>query len=159
MTLLIIATLASLIIVTAGGNASTFETYFGSFNAGIYLLGIANIAGLACGIIYLLKDYSKDAAIYYKAFLAFVTITCILNMYACYIYRKDNVAVAILFIKILILISMIIWDNLGEKVTWMLLAIIVAIDLYMAFTGNNSEDTIYKIIFILSKLVADGTIA
>jgi hypothetical protein len=159
MFLLIIATIISLIIAGINNNTTNFEGYFGSFTFGPYLLGIISIAALCCGIIYLLNDYSKKASVYYKAFLLLTATGSIINSYACYTYRGFGLSTALFFIKVMILVTMTFWDDLGKRNTWIIVAILTGIDLFIAFTGNPNENLTYKLVFLFYKLITDGTIA
>ena len=134
--------------------ASRLQTYFGSFSIGVYLISLINILSLVCGIVYLLKGYSKDAAIFYKAFIvlaALYTSSTVLTSLTSGVYYKAVLHV----IKVIIMLILVFGKNLGKRNTWILFSAIVLADVAVLLTSLHNPA---GIISQASQLLMDGTI-
>ena len=158
MSLLIVFVLVSTVATLAGVKTIDSQLFFDSFSAGVYILAILNIAALGCGIIYLLQGYSKKAASYYKAFMVLTAALSVLNIYSVYVFRGFCLGVILIAVKVILLLALAFWKDLGKRNTWILFAIIIGIDLYIFVSSNHQNYLLYRLAFVLSKLLMDGTI-
>ena len=163
--------MAVLIVLNAIGLA-TFASLLSTSTGAILANAIMNIimmllimVMLGFGILYLLNEYGKKGAIYYKVFLILQVIITIITILTDYLFAYMNVALiirCILYIfKAFILLVLAFWKDLGKKKTWILFYVLLGIDLvalviaiiYMASTAFN-----FTIISFITALVADGTL-
>ena len=134
--------------------ASQLKTWFGSFSIGVYLISLINILSLVCGIVYLLKGYSKDAAIFYKAFIvlaALYTTSTVLTSLISNAYYKAILHV----IKVIIMLILVFGKNLGKRNTWILFCAMVIADVIVLLLSLRVPA---GIISQASQLLMDGTI-
>lgn len=120
---------------------------------------------LTVGIVYLLKQYGKQAASFYKAFLILHVSVAVMTTVIYVFFSEPNVLYItgsiIYAVKIAILLILAFWRDLGKKKTWILFYILLSLDLailllaivYMAINGFN-----ITFMGFVSALVADGTI-
>ena len=136
-----------------------YNPSFGSYEVGIYCIALLNVLALVCGLIYLLRGYSKNAAGFYRAFLMFTAAFLLLTVI--YNFMVDGFAVGIILriVKILILFVMVFGKDLGKKTTWILFGVMVVIDVVNELTGNDQSILAYRMVSLVSELVMDGTIA
>lgn len=121
---------------------------------------IVNILALGCGIVYLVRGYSKQAADYYKAFLLLTVLANVVLLVVTVMLPGSTGASLLLILKIILLILLAAWQNLGRRNSWIVLAILVAADLIVGFFIPSADGTVrYQISAALSRLIIDGTIA
>ncbi|MBR4257009.1 MAG: hypothetical protein IKQ18_07560 [Clostridia bacterium] len=120
---------------------------------------------LTVGIVYLLMQYGKQAASFYKAFLILHISVAVMTTVIYVFFSEPNVLYItgsiIYAVKIAILLILAFWRDLGKKKTWILFYILLSLDLailllaivYMAINGFN-----ITFMGFVSALVADGTI-
>ena len=120
---------------------------------------------LAIGMLYLFNEYSKRAAIYYKTFLLLLlcvtTIATLLDV--CFIELNALLIAKNVFYvaKIIDLLALAFWKDLGKKKTTMLAFILLAFDIlaivfwliHLASTGFD-----FNIMGASSAIVADVTV-
>lgn len=74
---------------------------------------------LSMGALYIIKNYSKMAAFYYKSFLLFLVVVTVLSILLDVFYVRMNgllIAKSILYsCKVVLLILLALWKDLGKK--------------------------------------------
>ena len=127
-----------------------------------------NILALACGIVYICKGYSKQAAGFYKAFMFFLAVASIPNIVINVLLGQDGssiihslpISIAIMVLKAAILLIFVFWKDLGRRNTWILFAVLLVLDVIYGFLFSDiSGIRAFRVVTILSRLVTDGTIA
>lgn len=125
------------------------------------LLHIFNVLALASGLIYLLKGYSKSAAIYYKVFMLLTAVSSVILSTAFITDFGFNVGSALLFVEIAILLILTFAKDLGKRNTWIFFgALLVLTLLYgILFAPKYFNYRFFVILTtIFSKLVLIGTV-
>ena len=150
---------------------ATHDTFVGDIL--VISISVLNIFALLAGFIYLQKNYSKPATILYKAFLlltAASNLLLIANLIVLYISRESLdtydiipimfiASITIMVIKFISLLIMAFGKDLGRGRTWTLFSIIFVIDLVYGTLFQSLETlNFYQVVFILSRLLLDGTI-
>jgi len=127
---------------------------------------IANIVALVFGILYVLNQYSKNAARYYKAFLLLHIIQTLLliGLDASSAKTLDYFsagALALLGMKVLFLLIVLFWKDFGESNTWKLFFILLFFDIAgsVLTIASSTGSLAFRIGGSISRLVLDGTIA
>ena len=158
MALMTVATLISIIVIFTGNKTDDFDVFFGSFNYGVFFAGIVNIAALVCGIIYVLKGYSKEAAGYYKAFLALVAVYALITTFTS-INQGIVIRIILKVVKIVLLLVLVFVKDLGKKKTWIIFAVMLAVDICVPFIAIDKQHFLgYRLVAHISKFLTDGTI-
>ena len=131
-------------------------------------VNVVNILALACGIVYICKGYSKQAAGFYKAFMFFLAVASIPNIVINVLLGQDGsaiihslpISIAIMVLKAAILLIFVFWKDLGRRNTWILFAVLLVLDVIYGFLFSDiSGIRAFRVVTILSRLVTDGTIA
>ncbi|MBR2523925.1 MAG: hypothetical protein IKE53_05745 [Clostridiales bacterium] len=132
--------------------------------ANIILMALVFIM-LVTGAIHLLKQYSKQAALYYKLFLILNVAVCLLTIFIDnFYYASHALMICISFLngaKILLLIYLAIGRDLGSKNTWMLFWLLIATDiikLILAVFYLNKVGFDISLTGYITALISDGTI-
>ncbi len=119
---------------------------------------------LITGILYLVHGYKKNAAVYYLAFILLLGLVNVLVVLIDVLYTQKTPLIIIKCIlysaKIIVLLIMAFGKNLGKKMTWTLLYVVVALDIagmivmliYMLQTGFD-----FAMIGVVAAIVADVT--
>ena len=151
-------------------DAQTLRSY-GIITAG---MSITSIAAICAGILYLVKGYRKAAAGFYKAFMVLAAISTVVflagTLFTVSAYRLDGsdtgsadplyiAGACIMAIKCILLCVLAFAKDLGKKLTWMLFCVLLALDLvYGCFFISPNSLIAMRIIFVMSRLLLDGTI-
>ena len=120
---------------------------------------------LACGVVYLLKGYNKQAAPYYKAFLLLHVGVCALTIIVdlCF-YKVTPLLICICVLTALKGIDLLILTfgkDLGKQKTWTLFYVILSIDiiaLILAVINMINVGFDFSFTGYVTGLIADGTI-
>ena len=132
------------------------------------IVNVVNLLALACGIIYICKGYSKQAAGFYKAFMFFLALASVPNIIvnvllsqgANAILQSLPLSIAIMVFKAAILLIFVFWKDLGRRNTWIFFAVLLILDIIYGFLFSDiSGIRAFRVVTILSRLVTDGTIA
>ena len=119
---------------------------------------------LITGILYLVHGYKKNAAVYYLAFILLLVLVNLFVVLIDVLYTQKTPLIIIKCIlysaKIIVLLIMAFGKNLGKKMTWTLLYVVVALDIagmivmliYMFQTGFD-----FALIGVFAAIVADVT--
>lgn len=163
--LMILFNTFSAIMILNGGGA---ESPSSAEQLSIYLYGIIsilNIIAFVCGIVYLLKRYSKQGAALYKAFMLLFFIIQLLYIWLniqsnSYAHLNNFVPSVILAsLRAIFFLVFAFWKNLGKRNTWIIFGVYFAMNIIsMLLFSDSSYVTLYIIISSLSGLVKDGTI-
>lgn len=123
------------------------------------------IVMLFMGIMYLLKEYSKQASFYYKAFLIFQVVVAVVVTITDDITPNMSgfiIAKCVLYaVKIVGLLLLAFWKNLGKQKTMIIFYIIFALDVAsLVLIILNMMNTAFEFSLIgpIAALVADGTL-
>ena len=128
------------------------------------LLMLVILAMLIMGALHLLKDYSKQAAKYFKAFLLLHIVVCALTIFIDLFFSAINTFLLFVTIrnacKAVILLALLFWRDLGKRKSWILCGVLFALDIAaLAFAlihmANVGFD--FSIMGYITALVADGT--
>jgi hypothetical protein len=161
MVLLCVISIVSAIIVFTGNIPSGFETSKEVYKTTTTLYGAAHVVNalaLVCGITYLLKGSGKSAATWYKALVMLVTLGVTLRLIGTLIYPGFNFAAGLMIGIILALLILCFVKNLGEKKSWIIFYILLALELVLAFVMFDKNEVMSSIAGNLSRLVLDGSI-
>ena len=149
-------------IVSAVNSKNTHDTFSNLTNV---ILMVFILLMLIMGAVYLLKGYSKQAAVYYKAFMLFHVGVCVISDIVNLFFYKTTalmVMISVLYVfKAFDLLIMVFGKDLGKKRTWILFYVIIGLDISalilavinMAKVGFDFSFTGY-----VTALIADGTI-
>lgn len=149
-------------IVEACNAASATETFKSLTNV---LLMLVILSMLIMGSLHLLKSYSKQAAVYFKAFLLLHVFVCALTVFVDLYFSAINAFLVFVTIrnvcKAILLLILTFWKNLGKQKTWVLFFILLALDVAalvsaLVHMANNGFD--FSIMGYITALIADGTI-
>ena len=120
---------------------------------------------LIMGSLYLLNDYSKKAASYYKAFLLLHVVVCVITIFVDLYFGETNtfyVSVSLLYaLRIIVLLALLFWKDLGQKRTWILfyaLLVIGFVTLAVALVHMSRAGFDFSITGYFTALLADGTL-
>ena len=120
---------------------------------------------LITGILYLVHGYKKNAAVYYLAFILLLGLVNVLVVLIDVLYTQMTPLIIIKCIvysaKIIVLLIMAFGKNLGKKMTWTLLYVVVALDIagmivMLIYMFQNGFD--FAMIGVVAAIVADVTI-
>ena len=123
------------------------------------------LAMLIVGTLYLLKGYTKQAAIYYKLFLvlnvAVNALTIVIDL-CFYHVTAWMVMISVLnACKIILLLLLGFGKDLGERKTWTIFYILLAVDslkLVLAIINMLGIGFDFSFMGYVTALIADGTI-
>lgn len=120
---------------------------------------------LITGILYLVHGYKKNAAVYYLAFILLLVLVNLFVVLIDVLYTQKTPLIIIKCIlysaKIIVLLIMAFGKNLGKKMTWTLLYVVVALDIagmivMLIYMFQNGFD--FAMIGVVAAIVADVTI-
>ena len=157
---------------TIGGAVKFIIDAVGSETSSALLSNITNIVLMAVifsmlimGAVYIIKDYSKQASVFYKAFLFLNVGVCVLSIIVNLVYYTVNplmIAICILYgFKALDLLILVFWKDLGQKRTWILFYVILGLDivaLILAVINMVNIGFDFSFTGYITALIADGTI-
>ena len=157
---------------TIGGAVKFIIDAVGSETSSALLSKITNIVLMAVifsmlmmGAVYIIKDYSKQASVFYKAFLFLHVGVCVLSIIVNLVYYTVNplmIAICILYgFKALDLLILVFWKDLGQKRTWILFYVILGLDivaLILAVINMVNIGFDFSFTGYITALIADGTI-
>ena len=157
---------------TIGGAVKFIIDAVGSETSSALLSNITNIVLMAVifsmlmmGAVYIIKDYSKQASVFYKAFLFLNVGVCVLSIIVNLVYYTVNplmIAICILYgFKALDLLILVFWQDLGQKRTWILFYVILGLDivaLILAVINMVNIGFDFSFTGYVTALIADGTI-
>ena len=119
---------------------------------------------LITGILYLVHGYKKNAAVYYLAFILLLVLVNLFVVLIDVLYTQKTPLIIIKCIlysaKIIVLLIMAFGKNLGKKMTWTLLYVVVALDIagmivMLIYMFQNGFD--FALIGVFAAIVADVT--
>ena len=123
-------------------------------------VNISNAIALACGIVYLFNGYGKSVADYYKLFLIYVAVNSLLIAGAIFIAVGFVVEEILLLAKIVLLVVLAMWKNLGKTKSWIVFILILGLDIALFITTLiSSEISIHILVSLVTSLALDGIIA
>ncbi len=120
---------------------------------------------LITGILYLVHGYKKNAAVYYLAFILLLVLVNVLVVLIDVLYTQKTPLIIIKCIlysaKSIVLLIMAFGKNLGKKMTWTLLYVVVALDIagmivMLIYMFQNGFD--FALMGVVAAIVADVTI-
>ena len=128
------------------------------------LLMLVILAMLIMGALHLLKDYSKQAARYFKAFLLLHVVVCALTIFIDLYFSTINAFLVFVTTrnacKAVILLVLLLWKDLGKRKSWILFGVVLALDiaaLAFALIHMSNVGFDFSIMGYITALVADGT--
>lgn len=129
------------------------------------LLMVCILAMLLMGALYLLKNYEKKAAVFYKAFLLIHVAVCALTIFIDAFFYTFNTLMLIICIlngvKILMLLTLAFAKDLKRERTWFLFYVILVLDvvaLLLAIVNMTQVGFDFSFTGYVTALIADGTI-
>ena len=161
MAALCLMSIASAIIIFTGNIPSGYETLGEAYKTTHTLYGIAHIVNalaLACGMTYLMKGSSKQTAIWYKAFVVQVMLGVLLRLIGTLIMPGFGLPAALMIGVIIALLVLSFVKNLGEKNTWIVFYILLALELVLAIVSIDKGEVLSSIAGGLIRLVLAGSI-
>ena len=119
---------------------------------------------LFTGVLYWLREYRKTAAFYYKSFLLLQVAVTFLDVIIPIIFVQMDpllIGKSIMYaVKIVILLCLALWKDLGKVRTWILYYILVLMDIgALAMTVMHMVNTSFdfSIVGAITALIADST--
>ncbi len=157
---------------TIGGTVNFIIGAFNSETSTAVLSNITNIVLMAVilsmlimGAVYIIKDYSKPAAVFYKAFMFLHVGVCVISIIINLCYYTVNplmITICILYaFKAIDLMILVFWKDLGKKKTWILFYVILGLDiaaLILAVINMMNIGFDFSFTGYVTALIADGTI-
>ena len=144
-------------------NAETSTALFSSIT-NIGLMAVI-FSMLIMGAVYIIKDYSKQAAVFYKAFLFLHVGVCVLSIIVNMCFYTVNplmITICILYaFKAIDLLILVFWKDLGKNKTWILFYVILGFDivaLILAIINMVNIGFDFSFTGYVTALIADGTI-
>ena len=129
------------------------------------VLMAAILSMLIMGAAYIIKDYSKQAAVFYKGFLFLHVGVVFLSVLVDLVFYTVNplmIAICVLYaLKAMDLLVLAFWKDLGEKRTWILFCGILGLDiaaLILATVNMVNVGFDFSFTGYVTALIADGTI-
>ena len=119
---------------------------------------IINALALAFGIVYMLKGSGKNAAIYYKIFIQWVTLGILLRLIGTLIGSGFGLSACLMIAIILLLLVLTIVKNLGKVKTYIVYYVLLALEVVLAIVTFDKVNTMPSIAGSLTRLVLIGTI-
>jgi|GEM_PF-2036916 len=120
---------------------------------------------LIMGAVYIIKDYSKQAAVFYKAFMFLHVGVCVLSIIINLVFYTVTplmIVICILYaIKAADLLILVFRKDLGSKKTWILFYVIFGLDiasLILALINMLNVGFDFSFTGYVTALIADGTI-
>ena len=170
---MIILHLALMALMVIGTTGAMVHFIIDSFNANT--TGFSNqvnafmmlviLAMLIVGILYLVKGYTKKAAVYYKLFLILNVAVCVLTIFIDLFFYKVNIWMIIISVlnvcKIILLLLMAFGKDLGEKKTWTIFYMLLTADglkLILSIINMLSIGFDFSFAGYITALISDGTI-
>ena len=157
---------------TIGGAVHFIIEAVGSETSTALFSNITNIVLMAVilsmlimGAVYIIKDYSKQAAVFYKAFMFLHVGVCVLSIIVNLCFYTVNPLIIVICIlygfKAIDLLILVFWKDLGKKKTWILFYVILGLDLLaLILSVINMVNIGFDFSFTgyVTALIADGTI-
>lgn len=171
--LLIMLHLALMALMMIGTTGAMIHFIIDSINANA--VGFSNqanafmmlviLAMLIVGVLYLVKGYTKRAAVYYKLFLILNVAVCVLTIFIDICFYQVNVWMIIISVlnacKIILLLLMAFGKDLGEKKTWTIFYMLLTADgikLILAIINMVTIGFDFSFAGYVTALISDGTI-
>ena len=163
MALMVIGTTGALIhFIIDSFNAANAAGFSNQANAFMMLVILAM---LIVGILYLVKGYTKRAAVYYKLFLILNVAVCVLTIFIDLCFYQVNIWMIIISVlnacKIILLLLMAFGKDLGEKKTWTIFYMLLTADgikLILAIINMVTIGFDFSFAGYVTALISDGTI-
>ncbi|WP_408070554.1 hypothetical protein [Butyrivibrio sp. JL13D10] len=162
MALMVIGTIGAMvhfIIDSINASATGFSNQANAF------MMLVILAMLIVGILYLVKGYMKQAAVYYKLFLILNVAVCVLTIIIDLCFYRVNIWMIIISVlnacKIIILLLMAFGKDLGEKKTWTIFYMLLTADglkLILAIINMLGIGFDFSFAGYVTALISDGTI-
>ncbi|WP_044913544.1 hypothetical protein [Butyrivibrio sp. WCE2006] len=162
MALMMIGTMGAMIhfiIDSINANAAGFSNQANAF------MMLVILAMLIVGILYLVKGYTKQAAVYYKLFLILNVAVCVLTIFIDLCFYQVNIWMIIISVlnvcKTILLLLMAFGKDLGEKKTWTIFYMLLTADgikLILAIINMVSIGFDFSFAGYVTALISDGTI-
>ncbi len=152
----------SIVLIVAALVASIY--YISIVNEPLELVSlILKVITLIYAIYYMFFGYSKNAALYFKFFLALVTITFAFQVVIAVFYELSSVATLLWVLSFAIMFVLTTGLDLGKKKSFIYCAILLAVNIIyiivMLFVNPAIELLSAVVIFILACLVSVMTYA
>ncbi len=171
--LLIMLHLALMALMMIGTTGAMIHFIIDSINANA--VGFSNqanafmmlviLAMLIVGVLYLVKGYTKRAAVYYKLFLILNVAVCVLTIFIDICFYQVNVWMIIISVlnacKIILLLLMAFGKDLGEKKTWTIFYMLLTADgikLILAIINMVTIGFDFSFAGYVTAMISDGTI-
>ena len=144
------AVLVVLVIQRAVSNDGSFNDYYS------IAIWVTTAWALAWAFLYLLKGYTKSAAVYYKLFLAFLLLQFVVN-FIMPIVRGDVLEIILHTLSILVLLVLVFKKDLGAKNSQILFAVRAALQIAITVLAIMSGLS-GRIITNVARLLLIGTL-
>ena len=164
MFIMMFGTIGGAVNFIAGAVSSETSAAMFSNITNIVLMAVI-LSMLIMGAIYIIKDYSKQAAVFYKAFLFLHVGVCVLSIIVNLFFYTVNplmIVICILYaIKAADLLILVFGKDLGKNRTWILFYVILGLDiasLILAVINMVNIGFDFSFTGYVTALIADGTI-
>lgn len=130
------------------------------------IFNVMSIFAMLIGLLYILNEYGKPAAKYYKAFMFLQIIETILLVLIELMFSNIDIAlifgIAILIDKVIILSILVFKKDLGKTNTWSLFYVMLFLDIVgvtLTMINNSSKNLLFfSIAAVIVRLTLDGTV-
>ena len=143
------------------------------------VLYLANCLALGCGMLYTLRGYTKNAAVYYRTFLLLTAVSSLLYAVSTACYRSSlepfdpagtvsagQYVVGLLLrsfplmmAKAALLFILVLAPDLGRRYAWIAFGLLLALDLLFSLLSMGSVDlALILLLGVFTRLAMDGTV-
>jgi hypothetical protein len=133
-----IVALALLFIRESFGVTTAFGTegmFFAMNVSSVIVQGLA----LVCGIIYTARNYTKDAADYYKYFMLLYAISKLFTLYSSFMLSGVNLYMIVTLVEVVLISSFAFVKDLGRQRSMMLFYALLVCELLVGLTGGFTD--------------------
>ena len=143
------------------------------------VLYLANCLALGCGMLYTLRGYTKNAAVYYRTFLLLTAVSSLLYAVAtaCHLSSRQPFDPAgaqtaaqyvgrlllrsfpQMMVKAALLFILVKAPDLGRRYAWIAFGLLLALDVLFSLLSMGSVDlALILLLGVFTRLAMDGTV-
>ena len=128
--LTVTSVLVSVLFVVTAKGSDVFEEKIRFYNTALNNLLFAS--SMICALIYANKGYTKEASKFYKAFMCLYAFSTIIQVVTLSRLSGFNLGVLSCTVRFVLILALGFVKDLGEKNTWPVFYILLALELLMA---------------------------
>lgn len=162
MALLVVVCLVHLVMFLSGNLTPTIAQYYEerSVSINLYMINfVFYILSLVFGMLYLVKGYTKQAAVYYKVFLTMNAIPHFIEAYSSTIYPGFSIGTVVRIVQGILLLVLAFGKDLGRTNSWILFCVLLVCEvLYSQFIIGPRGHFMVTMALTLINLMLLGTV-